>query len=107
MLSQEADAKKGASKTAKSLNFGKGTPIRGLGRRDGEQLDLVIEMEGKRHDYFIFVPKISAEGAPAPMLVLLHGSGHDGPWTTCLEIGHVSPQYADRPCCSRHSGHPR
>ena len=49
MLSQEADAKKGASKTAKSLNFGKGTPIRGLGRRDGEQLDLVIEMEGKRH----------------------------------------------------------
>ena len=44
-----------------------------------------IDFEGKRHEYFVFVPKIDTGGAPPPMLVLLHGSGHDGrslldPW---------------------------
>jgi poly(3-hydroxybutyrate) depolymerase len=44
-----------------------------------------IDFEGNRHEYFIFVPKMNTGSAPAPMLVLLHGSGHDGrsllyPW---------------------------
>ena len=44
-----------------------------------------LDFEGRRHEYFVFVPKMDAGGAPPPMLVLLHGSGHDGrslldPW---------------------------
>jgi poly(3-hydroxybutyrate) depolymerase len=44
-----------------------------------------IDFEGKRHDYFVFVPDTASNGAPAPLLILLHGSGHDGrslldPW---------------------------
>jgi poly(3-hydroxybutyrate) depolymerase len=44
-----------------------------------------IDFEGNRHEYLIFVPKMNTGSAPAPMLVLLHGSGHDGrsllyPW---------------------------
>jgi poly(3-hydroxybutyrate) depolymerase len=44
-----------------------------------------LDAGGQRHEYFVFVPK-TVEGRPgAPLLVLLHGSGHDGlsqidPW---------------------------
>lgn len=44
-----------------------------------------IDFEGKRHEYFLFVPDMSTSSGPPPMLMLLHGSGHDGrsladPW---------------------------
>ena len=44
-----------------------------------------ITFDGKRHEYFLFVPDRAAGSGPAPMLMLLHGSGHDGrsladPW---------------------------
>ena len=44
-----------------------------------------ITLDGTRHEYFLFVPDRAAGSGPPPMLVLLHGSGHDGrsladPW---------------------------
>ena len=44
-----------------------------------------LEIAGQKHEYFVFVPKIVADGPGAPVLVLLHGSGRDGlsqidPW---------------------------
>jgi poly(3-hydroxybutyrate) depolymerase len=43
-----------------------------------------LEIAGAKHDYFVFAPN-TAGNTPAPMIVLLHGSGRDGrslldPW---------------------------
>lgn len=34
--------------------------------------------EGKKRSYYLFVPKSVSRGKPAPLLMLLHGSGRDG-----------------------------
>ncbi len=34
--------------------------------------------EGKKRSYYLFVPKTVSKNKPAPLLVLLHGSGRDG-----------------------------
>jgi predicted esterase len=44
-----------------------------------------ITFDGTQHEYFVFVNDKTAGGGPPPMLMLLHGSGHDGrslvdPW---------------------------
>jgi poly(3-hydroxybutyrate) depolymerase len=49
-----------------------------------------ITLDGKRHEYFLFVPDRAAGSGPPPMLMLLHGSGHDGrslvdPWKKLAE----------------------
>jgi len=33
---------------------------------------------GRKHTYYVFVPKTVSSATPAPLLVLLHGSNHDG-----------------------------
>ena len=35
-----------------------------------------LQTGGRQHGYFLFVPASASAGSP--MLVLLHGSGHDG-----------------------------
>ncbi len=45
----------------------------------------VLTVDGREHAYFLFVPKIAPTPSGPPMLLLLHGSGHDGrslldPW---------------------------
>lgn len=37
-----------------------------------------LSSEGRKRSYFIFVPKSVSKDKPAPLLVLLHGSGRDG-----------------------------
>ena len=37
-----------------------------------------VTSEGKKRTYYLFVPEGVTKEKPAPLLVLLHGSGHDG-----------------------------
>ena len=37
-----------------------------------------IESEGKKRSYYLFIPASVASGKPAPLIVLLHGSGRNG-----------------------------
>ena len=37
-----------------------------------------IESEGKKRSYYLFIPASVAPGKPAPLIVLLHGSGRNG-----------------------------
>jgi poly(3-hydroxybutyrate) depolymerase len=58
-------------------------PVSLFAASDGIRKDS-LEVLGKRHQYFVFVPDTVASG-PAPMLILLHGYGRDGrslvdPW---------------------------
>jgi poly(3-hydroxybutyrate) depolymerase len=48
-----------------------------------------MEIAGTKHDFFVFAPKTAAN-TPAPVVVLLHGSGRDGrslldPWRKLAE----------------------
>ena len=37
-----------------------------------------VESEGRKRTYYLFVPEGPSKEKPAPLLVLLHGSGHNG-----------------------------
>jgi poly(3-hydroxybutyrate) depolymerase len=37
-----------------------------------------FEFEGKKRSYYLFVPETANPEHPAPMILLLHGSGHNG-----------------------------
>ena len=37
-----------------------------------------VESEGKKRSYYLFVPGSVRQGEPAPLIVLLHGSGRNG-----------------------------
>ena len=37
-----------------------------------------VESEGRKRTYYLFVPEGLSKEKPAPLLVLLHGSGHNG-----------------------------
>src|SRR5438445_12245337 len=37
-----------------------------------------VDFQGKKRTIYLHVPKSLASGQPAPLLVLLHGSGHVG-----------------------------
>jgi len=45
----------------------------------------ILKIDGREHVYFVFVPSAAPGPSGAPLLMLLHGSGHDGmsqidPW---------------------------
>jgi poly(3-hydroxybutyrate) depolymerase len=51
----------------------------------GEIHKETLEIDGRQHVYFVFVPSAAPVPSGAPLLMLLHGSGHDGmsqidPW---------------------------
>jgi poly(3-hydroxybutyrate) depolymerase len=48
-----------------------------LGDKDGIVKNTVLS-EGKKRTYYLFVPEGVSKEKPAPLLVLLHGSGHNG-----------------------------
>src|ERR1700730_12700795 len=37
-----------------------------------------ISSQGKQRTYYLFVPDTIKDSTPAPLIVLLHGSGHNG-----------------------------
>src|SRR5687768_9750169 len=37
-----------------------------------------IDSEGKKRSYYLFIPTLVDQGKPAPLIVLLHGSGRNG-----------------------------
>jgi poly(3-hydroxybutyrate) depolymerase len=47
-------------------------------RVDGGIVKKGLSSEGRKRAYYLFVPAGVSKEAPAPLLVLLHGSGHDG-----------------------------
>ena len=49
----------------------------GVGDDDGIAKNTVVS-EGKKRTYYLFVPEGVSKEKPAPLLVLLHGSGHNG-----------------------------
>src|ERR1017187_3129162 len=56
-----------------------------LAAASGEVRKESLKIDGRQHIYFVFVPKTPPGPSGAPLLMLLHGSGHDGlslldPW---------------------------
>jgi poly(3-hydroxybutyrate) depolymerase len=56
-----------------------------LAGASGEVHKEILKIDGRQHVYFVFVPSAAPSPSGAPLLMLLHGSGHDGmsligPW---------------------------